>query len=114
MKRTIISLTLILLSLSLFAQSQSEIESLCQKSVAAAQNGDFATAKQNYDSAISLIAKKPNSDLVLAVPEDLSEYIIITQAQTNPEEARKCALTRLELQMHCLSYYASQGFFESK
>lgn len=114
MKRTIISLTLILLSLSLFAQSQSEIESLCQKSVAAAQNGDFATAKQNYDSAISLIAKKPNSDLVLAVPEDLSEYIIITQAQTNPEEARKCALTLLELQMHCLSYYASQGFFESK
>ena len=84
------------------------------RAVAAAQNGDFATAKQNYDSAISLIAKNPNSDLVLAVPEDLSEYIIITQAQTNPDEARKCALTLLELQMHCLSYYASQGFFESK
>ena len=113
-KRIIIIAIFLLFGSVIFAQSQSEIESLCQKSVAAAQNGDFATAKQNYDSAISLIAKNPNSDLVLAVPEDLSEYIIITQAQTNPEEARKCALTLLELQMHCLSYYASQGFFESK
>ena len=93
---------------------EDDIATDTSRAVAAAQNGDFATAKQNYDSAISLIAKNPNSDLVLAVPEDLSEYIIITQAQTNPEEARKCALTLLELQMHCLSYYASQGFFESK
>ena len=114
MKRIIIIAIFLLFGSVIFAQSQSEIESLCQKSVAAAQNGDFATAKQNYDSAISLIAKKPNSDLVLSVPEDLSEYIIVTQAQTNPEEARKCALTLLELQMHCLSYYASQGYFESK
>lgn len=114
-KRIIIIIAIFLLFGSvIFAQSQSEIESLCQKSVAAAQNGDFATAKQNYDSAISLIAKKPNSDLVLSVPEDLSEYIIVTQAQTNPEEAQKCALTLLELQMHCLSYCASQGYFERK
>ena len=114
MKRIIIIAIFLLFGSLIFAQSQNEIESLCQKAVSAAQNGDFATAKQNYDSAISLIAKDPNSGLVLAVPEDLSEYIIITQAQTNPEEARKCALTLLELQMHCLSYYASQGHFESK
>ena len=113
-KRIIIIAIFLLFGSVIFAQSQSEIESLCQKSVAAAQNGDFATAKQNYDSAISLIAKKPNSDLVLSVPEDLSEYIIVTQAQTNPEEAQKCALTLLELQMHCLSYCASQGYFERK
>ena len=114
MKRIIIIAIFLLFGSLIFAQSQSEIESLCQKAVSAAQNDDFATAKQTYDSAISLITKNLNSDLVLAVPEDLSEYIIITQAQTNPEEARKCALTLLELKMHCLSYYASQGHFESK
>ena len=113
MKKVFI-LFLIILAQQSFAQSQSEIESLCQKSFAAAQKDDFATAKQNYESAISMIAMKPNSDLVLAVPEDLSEYIIITQAKTNPEDAQKTALTLLELQMHCLSYCASQGYFESK
>ena len=113
MKKVFI-LFLIILAQQSFAQSQSEIESLCQKSFAAAQKDDFATAKQNYESAISMIAMKPNSDLILAIPEDLSEYIIVTQAKTNPEEAQKCALALLELQMHCLSYCASQGYFESK
>lgn len=80
---------LILISVHSFAQSQSDVESLCQIAVSAAQKGDFAIAKQNYDLAIAQIAKKPNSDLVLAVPEDLSEYIIITQAKTSPEEVRK-------------------------
>ena len=114
MKRPIILFILLIWSSIIYAQSQNEIESLCQKAIASAKNGDFAPAKQNYDAAISIVAKQPNSDLILAVPEDLSEYIIVTQAKTNPEEARKCALTLLELQMHCLSYYASQGFFESK
>lgn len=114
MKCPIILFVLIFWSSIILAQSQGEIESLCQKSIAAAQNNDFATAKQNYDSAISMIGMKPNSDLVLAVPEELSEYIIVTQAKTNPEEAQRCALTLLELQMHCLSYCASQGYFDSK
>ena len=112
--KKLFTLFLILLCVQSFAQSQSEIESMCQRAVVAAQNDDFATAKQNYDSAMSMVAKKSNSDLILAVPEDLSEYIIITQAKTNPEEAQRCALTLLELQMHCLSYCASQGYFESK
>ena len=98
----------------MLAQSQSEIELLCKKATTAAQNDDLITAKHNYDSAISLISKNPDSDLVLSVPEDLSEYIIITQAKTDPEEAQKCALTLLELQMHCLTYCASKGYFESK
>ena len=115
MKRTLLLIIItIFLDICAFAQSQSKIESLCQKSIAAAKNNDFATAKQNYDSAISMIGMKPNSDLVLAVPEELSEYIIVTQAKTNPEEAQRCALTLLELQMHCLSYCASQGYFDSK
>lgn len=114
MKRILFFLTLIVLSLPIFAQSQSEIELLCQKAIVSAKNGDFAPAKQNYDAAISIIEKQPNSDLILAVPEDLSEYIIVTQAKTNPEEAQKCALTLLELQMHCLSYCATQGYFQSK
>ena len=112
--KKLFTLFLILLCVQSFAQSQSEIESMCQRAVVAAQNDDFATAKQNYDSAMSMVAKKPNTDLILAVPEDLSEYIIITQAKTNPEEAQRCALTLLELQMHCLSYCASQGYFDSK
>ena len=75
MKRTLLLIIItIFLDICAFAQSQSKIESLCQKSIAAAQNNDFATAKQNYDSAISMIGMKPNSDLVLAVPEELSEY----------------------------------------
>ena len=115
MKRTLLLIIItIFLDICAFAQSQSKIESLCQKSIAAALNNDFATAKQNYDSAISMIGMKPNSDLVLAVPEELSEYIIVTQAKTNPKEAQRCALTLLELQMHCLSYCASQGYFDSK
>lgn len=114
MKRIIISLTLILLSLPLFAQPQSEIALLCQKAVSAAENNDFMTAKQNYDAAISIVAKQPNSDLVLNIPEELSEYIIISQAKTNPKEAQKCAMTLLELQMHCLGYCANNGCFQSK
>ena len=83
---------LILIGIESFAQSQSEIESLCQKAFTAIKNTDFTTAKQNYDAAISIVAKQPNSDLILAVPEDLSEYIIVTQAKTNPEEVEKpCA-----------------------
>lgn len=112
--KNIFILFLILLCVQSFAQSQSEIESLCQKAFTAIKNTDFTTAKQNYDAAISIVAKQPNSDLILAVPEDLSEYIIVTQAKTNPEEAQKCALTLLELQMHCLSYCATQGYFQSK
>lgn len=97
-----------------FAQAPQNIESLCQKGVTAAQNNDFTTAKQNYDAAISIVAKQPNSDLVLNVPEELSEYIIVSQAKTNPEEAQECAMTLLELQMHCLSYCANKGYFQSK
>ena len=98
----------------LHAQNHNELNLIVQQATASAQNNDFTTAKQNYDAAISIVAKQPNSDLILAVPENLSEYIIITQAKTNPEEAQKCALTLLELQMHCLSYCASQGYFERK
>lgn len=112
--KNILTVLFILIGIESFAQSQSEIESLCQQAVTATQHRDFTTAKQNYEAAISIVAKQPNSDLILAVPENLSEYIIITQAKTNPEEAQKCALTLLELQIHCLSYCASQGYFESK
>ena len=97
-----------------YAQNHNELNLIVQQAALAAQNNDFTTAKHNYDAAISIVAKQPNSDLILAVPEDLSEYIIITQAKTNPEEAQKCALTFLELQMHCLSYCATQGYFQSK
>ena len=93
----------------LHAQNHNELNLIVQQATASAQNNDFTTAKQNYDAAISIVAKQPNSDLILAVPENLSEYIIITQAKTNPEEAQKCALTLLELQMHCLSYCAYRG-----
>lgn len=112
--RNILIVFLILIGIESFAQTQSDIELLSQKAVTAAQNNDYAGAKQHYDAAISLVSKKPNSDLILAVPEDLSEYIIITLAKINTEDAQKYALTLLELQMHCLSYCASQGYFESK
>ena len=47
MKRTLLLIIItIFLDICAFAQSQSKIESLCQKSIAAAKNNDFATAKQ--------------------------------------------------------------------
>ncbi len=113
MKRIFIILATILVSIVSFAQSKSEIDDLYQKSLVAAQDGDFAGAKENYDAVIAIIQENPDSDLALNIPAELSEYIIINQAQSNQELARQYALTLLELQMHCLAYCAKQGYFSN-
>lgn len=112
MKRILIVLLTILTVEVMSAQN--DIASICQKAIAAANDNDFLTAKHNYDAAISIISGQPNSDKVLNITEELSEYIIVNQAKINPEEAHKYALDLLELQMHCLNYCTSQGIFKTR
>ena len=104
MKQIFIFLTLIILSVSSFAQSHSEIESLCQKAMEAVNNDDFVVAKRYYENAISIITNNSYSRLVLAIPSELSEYIITNQAKTNPEAAVKYAMTLRNLQLRSLRF----------
>lgn len=104
MKQIFIFLTLIILSVSSFAQSHSEIESLCQKAMEAVNNDDFVVAKRYYENAISIITNNSYPGLVLAIPSELSEYIITNQAKTNPEAAVKHAMTLRNLQLRSLRF----------
>ncbi len=82
--------------------------------ITASSNNNFSVAKKYFDEVLSIISKRPNSDLMLGIPDELAEYIIINQAKVNIEEAQQCATLLMELQMQCLSYCATHGYFQTK
>ena len=92
----------------MFAQSRSEIELLCEKSLIAANNDDFTTAKKNYDLALSLIQENPS--LLSSIPPNLSDYIILTLAKHNREDAHTYATTLLALQKGYTDFYLTERY----
>lgn len=99
---------LILSESIIFAQSRSEIELLCEKSLIAANNDDFNTAKKNYDLALSLIQENPS--LLSSIPPNLSDYIILTLAKHNREDAHTYVTTLLALQKGYTDFYLTERY----
>lgn len=114
MKRLVaISLFVTVFSLSLLGQTHDSVKMLCENAVQAAQNGDFASAKLNYDEATDLISKSDDATLNLFISDELIEYIVTTLAQRDTTSAREYVIKALELRISCLSSCAQQGAFES-
>lgn len=109
-KIAITALAIIIYSLC-FAQTVNTIEVLCQNALAAAENDDYTLTKKYFDAVIAECQKNPDSDLLLNLSEDVSDYIILNQAKNNQQEASATLLIQLQLQ--CLNYCANHEFFKS-
>ncbi len=64
-----------------FAQIANTIEFLCQNALSAAENDDYALTKKYFDAVIAECQKNPDSDLLLNLSEDVSDYVILNQAK---------------------------------
>ena len=114
MKRLLLLVSILCISMLSLAQTKDSIEVLCKNAITASSNNNFPVAKKYFDEVLSIISKRPNSDLMLGIPDELAEYIIINQAKVNIEEAQQYATLLMELQMQCLSYCATHGYFQTK
>lgn len=111
-KIAITALAIIIYSLC-FAQTTNTIEVLCQNALSAAENDDYALTKKYFDAVIAECIKNPDSDLLLNLSEDVSDYVILNQAKTNQQEASATASLLIQLQLQCLNYCANHEFFKS-
>ena len=114
MKRLLVFVSILCISFLSLAQTKESIEVMCKNAISASSNNNFSVAKGYFDQVLSIISKHPNSDLMLGIPDELAKYIIINQAKVNIEEAQQCATLLIELQMQCLSYCATHGYFQTK
>lgn len=113
MKKIIVTILATIAYVFCLAQTANTIDVLCQNALAAAENDDYALTKKYFDAVIAECQKNPNSDLLLNLSEDVSDYVIINQAKINQQNAKATALQLIQLQLQCLNYCANHGLFQS-
>ena len=95
------------------AQTANTIEVLCQNALTAVEKDNYALTKKYFDAVIAECQKNPDSDLLLNLSEDVSDYVIINQAKIDQQDAKATASQLIQLELQCLNYCANHGFFQS-
>lgn len=113
MKKIAITVTAIIAYNLCLAQTANTIDVLCQNALVATEKDDYALTKKYFDAVIAECQKNPNSDLLLNLSEDVSDYVILNQARINQQDAKATASQLIQLQLQCLNFCANNGFFQS-
>lgn len=113
MKKIAITVIAIIAYCLCLAQTANTIEVLCQNAYVAAEKDDYALTKKYFDAVIAECQKNQNSDLLLNLSEDVSDYVILNLAKINQQDAKATASLLIQLQLQCLNYCANHGFFQS-
>ena len=104
MKKIAITVTAIIAYSLCLAQTANTIDVLCQNALVATEKDDYALTKKYFDAVIAECQKNPNSDLLLNLSEDVSDYVILNQARINQQDAKATASQLIQLLLQALIF----------
>lgn len=115
MKKTILSILSLILSVALSAQNNAkDVRGLFDFADSCASANRFPEALTAYNAAIDIIVNSKEPEWISCLSGDLVDYLILELAKRDKEKAKELAVQILNLSVERMVHSVEKGFIKSK